>query len=135
VSRRAGKHHLTTARRKLAKATVRNGGCSAWWRLCDPEADEGFRCGRQDRPGKADATLGRLRRGREINTEKQHEESRRNTMGRITAASARLRLAKQHLDAEHSRYVDRVDALRVGAYEAECSLPRWPRPGLLTSIA
>jgi hypothetical protein len=70
-------------------------------------------------PEQADATWGRLRRVREIDTEKQHEESRRNTTARIAAAAAKLRLAKQHLDSEQARYVDRVDALRVGAYEAE----------------
>jgi hypothetical protein len=68
---------------------------------------------------QADSTWGRLRRVREVNTEKQHEESQRNTSARIAAAAAKLRLAKLRFDAEQSRYVDRVAALKVGAYEAE----------------
>jgi phosphoenolpyruvate-protein kinase (PTS system EI component) len=70
-------------------------------------------------PDQADATWGRLRRVVEIDSEKQNEESRRNATARIAAAAAKLRLAKQHYDAEQARYVDRVEALKVGVYEAE----------------
>jgi hypothetical protein len=70
-------------------------------------------------PEQADATWGRLRRVREIDSEKAHEESRRNTSAKIAAAAAKLRLAKHQFDADQARYVHRVDALRVGAYEAE----------------
>jgi hypothetical protein len=38
---------------------------------------------------------------------------------KIAAAAAKLRLAKHRFDEEKGRFVDRVDALRVGAYEAE----------------
>ena len=70
-------------------------------------------------PAQADATWGQLRRVREVDSEKQEAESRRNTSAKIAAAAAKLRLAKAHFDTEKGRYVDRVDALRVGAYEAE----------------
>lgn len=70
-------------------------------------------------PEQADATWGQLRRVREVDSEKQEAESRRNTSAKIAAAAAKLRLAKAHFDTEKGRYVDRVDALRVGAYEAE----------------
>ena len=70
-------------------------------------------------PEQADATWGRLRRIREIDSEKAQEESRRNTSARIAAAAAKLRLAKSRFDAEQERYVDRVAALKVGAFEAE----------------
>jgi hypothetical protein len=68
---------------------------------------------------QADATWGRLRRATEVDTEKADSESRRNATARIAAAAAKLRLAKQRFDAESSRYVDRVEALKTGAYEAE----------------
>jgi hypothetical protein len=70
-------------------------------------------------PAQADATWGQLRRVREVDSEKQEAESRRNTSAKIAAAAAKLRLAKHRYDDEKGRYVDRVDALRVGAYEAE----------------
>lgn len=74
--------------------------------------------GRVD-PAQADATWGQLRRVREVDSEKQEAESRRNTSAKVAAAAAKLRLAKLKFDSEKARYVDRVDALRVGAYEAE----------------
>ena len=74
--------------------------------------------GRVD-PAQADATWGQLRRVREVDSEKQEAESRRNTSARVAAAAAKLRLAKHRFDDEKGRYVERVDALRVGAYEAE----------------
>jgi hypothetical protein len=70
-------------------------------------------------PAQADASWGKLRRAREIDGDKASAESVRNTTARIAAAAAKLRLAKQHLDTEQLRYVDRVDALKVGVYEAE----------------
>jgi hypothetical protein len=70
-------------------------------------------------PEQADATWGKLRRAREIDSDKADAESRRNATARIAAAAAKLRLAKQHLDGDQARYVDRVEALKVGAYEAE----------------
>jgi hypothetical protein len=70
-------------------------------------------------PAQADATWGRLRRVREIEGERANEDSRRNTSARIAAAAAKLRLAKHRFDGERERYVDRVDAMRVGVYEAE----------------
>jgi hypothetical protein len=74
--------------------------------------------GRVD-PEQADATWGKLRRVREVDTEKQDAESRRNTSAKIAAAAAKLRLAKHNFDGEQARYVDRVEALKVAAYEAE----------------
>lgn len=68
---------------------------------------------------QADATWGKLRRHTEIDTEKADAESRRNTSARVAAAAAKLRLAKHRFDGEAARYVDRVEALKVGAYEAE----------------
>jgi len=70
-------------------------------------------------PEQADATWGRVRKVREIDHEKADAESRRNASAKIAAAAAKLRLAKHRFDGEQSRYVDRVDALRVGAEEAE----------------
>lgn len=64
-------------------------------------------------PEQADATWGRLRRVREIDSEKAQKASRRNTSGRIAAAAAKLRLAKHRFDGEQSRYVDRVEALNL----------------------
>jgi hypothetical protein len=74
--------------------------------------------GRVD-PEQADATWGQLRRVAEVDEEKADNESRRNASARIAAAAAKLRLAKHRFDGEQSRYVDRVEALKTGAYEAE----------------
>jgi hypothetical protein len=68
---------------------------------------------------QADAGWGRVRRVREVDGEKATEESRRNTSAKIAAAAAKLRLAKHNFDGEQGRYVDRVEALKVAAYEAE----------------
>jgi len=70
-------------------------------------------------PVQADATWGQIRRTREVDTEKADAESRRNASAKVAAAAAKLRLAKHRFDGEQSRYVDRVDALKIGAYEAE----------------
>lgn len=70
-------------------------------------------------PAQADATWGALRKSREISSEKQSDESRRNTTARIAAAAAKLRLAKQQLDGDQARYVDRVEVLKHAVYEAE----------------
>jgi hypothetical protein len=82
-------------------------------RVIVPDAE-----GRVD-PDQADATWGRLRQVREADTDKADGEARRNATARIAAAASKLRLAKSSFDTENGRYVERVDALRMGAEESE----------------
>jgi hypothetical protein len=80
-------------------------------------------------PAQADASWGRVRRP-QIARGLADDDGRRSARARVAAGLGRLRLAKDRLDGERERYIERSDAIRYGANEADffiAELRRWPR--------
>lgn len=77
-------------------------------------------------PAQADASWGRTR----TKSAPTGEDGRRSATARVAAGLGRLRLAKDRLDVERERYIERAEAIRYGANEAVfflAELRRWPR--------
>ena len=79
-------------------------------------------------PAQADASWGRVRLARSMKPES--DAGRRSATARVAAGIGRLRLAKDRLDVDRERYIERAEALRYSANEADffvAELRRWPR--------
>ena len=79
-------------------------------------------------PIQADASWGRARLARSVKPDS--DAGQRSATARVAAGLGRLRLAKDRLDVDRERYIERAEALRYSANEADffiAEIRRWPR--------
>jgi hypothetical protein len=69
-------------------------------------------------PAQADASWGAIRRASRLGQHTRNEAGERSAKAKVAVTLAKLRLTKQRVDLVRERYVDRAEAIAVGASEA-----------------